>query len=111
MFDEAIEELHEKNEKFDCVFIDGQHERKATMHYADRVLPLLNEGGSIIFDDIYWSEDMNRFWKEVCLRPEFATTIDLRLKGVAIRKKANEPKAHYDICEYLGRPRFSMKGW
>ena len=111
LFDDAIDELYRENQKFDCVFIDGQHEREATWHYTRRVMPLLNEGGFIIFDDIYWSDDMNRFWREVCLSPDFKFTLDLRLKGIASSPSRDECKSHYDICEYIGRPRIFRKGW
>ena len=111
LFDDAIDQLREAGETFDCVFIDGQHEHEATMHYTKRVMPLLDDGGCIIFDDIYWSEGMNLFWKEACRMSEFATTVDLRLKGIAILQTGAEEKTHFDICEYLGRPRFYNKGW
>lgn len=111
LFDDAIDQLLHKHEKFDCVFIDGQHEREATWHYTKRVMSLLNTGGAIIFDDIYWSDDMNRFWKEICMSTDFPVTLDLRSKGVAISRLGDEGKIHHDICEYVGRPRVNRKGW
>ena len=111
LFDDAIEQLYRNDEKFDCVFIDGQHEREATWHYTTRVMPMLNNGGTIIFDDIYWSDDMNRFWKEICMSLDFSVTIDLRLKGVAILGSGEQSKMLYDICEYVGRPRIFRKSW
>ncbi|MBN1163723.1 MAG: class I SAM-dependent methyltransferase [Candidatus Krumholzibacteriota bacterium] len=111
LFDDAIDQLSHNREKFDCVFIDGQHEREATWHYMKRVMPLLNDGGSIIFDDIYWSDDMNQLWKEICNSLDFSVTLDLQSKGVAILRSGEEAKVHYDICEYVGRSRIFRKGW
>lgn len=111
LFDDAIDTLSHNDDKFDCVFIDGQHEREATWHYTKRVMPLLNNGGSIIFDDIYWSDDMNQCWKEICMSLDFSVTVDLQLKGVAILRLGEESKMFYDICEYVGRPRIFRKGW
>ncbi len=111
LFDDAIDQLSHNDEKFDCVFIDGQHEREATWHYTKRVMPLLNNGGSIIFDDIYWSDDMNRFWKEICMSLDFSITIDLHSKGVATLRSGEESKMFYNICEYVGRPHIFRKGW
>ena len=58
LFDEAIDTLVSAGARFDAVFVDGQHEEKATIHYAERVRPLLKPGGVLIFDDIYWSRGM-----------------------------------------------------
>lgn len=111
LFDDALRELAEKGETFDCAFIDGQHEREATWHYTHKLIPLLHPGGAIIFDDIYWSDDMNQFWKEICQASEFAVTIDLGIKGVGLLRRDGEPRMHYDICEYAGRPCIYRKGW
>lgn len=111
LFDEALDELTGKGERFDCAFIDGQHERDATWYYARKMAPMLKPGGAIIFDDIYWSDDMNQFWKEACLSDEFSVTIDLGAKGVGLLRRSDEPRMHYDVCEYSGRPRIFRKGW
>jgi|GEM_PF-1951656 len=112
LFDEAIDKLIEESEKFDCAFIDGQHEREAVLHYFNRLLPLIKKGGIIIFDDIYWSDDMNQAWKELCRNPLFSQTYDFGSKGVCVlRLNDTEPSRHYDICEYIGRPSIFRKGW
>ncbi len=112
LFDEAIDLLSSENgEKFDLVFIDGQHEREATLHYTNRVRPLMREGGVFVFDDIYWSQDMNTAWRSLCENPIFALTMDLGSKGLCILYKGNEIKRHLDLCEYTGRPPIFRKGW
>jgi len=111
LFDDAIDQLHRDGKTVDCVFIDGQHEREATWHYVRHVLPILASGGSIIFDDIYWSEDMNRMWQEVSASELFSLTLDLRYKGLAVRATEGQPKVHFDVCEYMGRPIVSRSGW
>ena len=60
LFDDAIEQLIGAGEKFDCVFIDGQHEKEATIHYAERVMPLMEKDAVFVFDDLYWSDGMNQ---------------------------------------------------
>lgn len=110
LFDNAIDELRKKGERFDCAFIDGQHERRATVHYAERVAPLMSPKGVLVFDDIYWSDDMNQAWKEICMSPHYDLTIDLGWKGVAMLA-GGSPKRHFDICELVGRPRIARPGW
>jgi hypothetical protein len=111
LFDAAIDDLMARGATFDCVYVDGQHEREATWHYTRRLLPLVSERGALVYDDIYWSDDMNQFWKEVCVSGEFSLTVDLQLKGIAIPRRGVEPKVQHDICDYLGRPRIHRKEW
>jgi len=113
LFDEAIDTLQGKGEHFDCVFIDGQHERAATLHYAARSQPLLRPGAALVFDDVYWSDDMNQAWKDVCRSPEYVTTVDFGWKGVAILADpaSQERKQHFDLCEFMGRPRIARPSW
>jgi predicted O-methyltransferase YrrM len=110
LFDEAINELAAAGERFDCVYIDGQHERQATLHYAARVTPLVNPGGILIFDDLYWSGGMNRAWQEICESPRYGLTIDYALKGVAVPGGAG-PKRHVDLCAFIGRPPIGRPDW
>ncbi len=111
MFDDAIKLLRQKNETFDVAFIDGQHEKQATLYYARALLPLLKPNGVLIFDDIYWSQDMNQAWKQLCFWPEFAITIDLGRRGICVLREGNEKNEHYDVCDYSGRPSIYRKSW
>lgn len=109
LFDEALDLLLEENQKFDLIYLDGQHERQASMHYVQRVIPLLSTKGVIVLDDIYWSADMNLFWKDFCHMDAFSTTVDLQIKGIGILGNGTEIKDHFDICDYVGRPRIYRK--
>jgi hypothetical protein len=65
----------------------------------------------LVFDDIYWSDDMNQAWKEICMSPQYDLTVDLGWKGVAVLADGSSPKRHFDICELVGRPRIARPGW
>jgi predicted O-methyltransferase YrrM len=109
LFDEAIQSLRTAGERFDCVYIDGQHEGQAVLHYAERVAPLINPGGAVIFDDLYWSGGMNQAWREICRSTRYRLTIDFGLKGVAVA--GLEPHRHVDLCEFMGRPAIGRPDW
>ena len=114
LFDEALEELANDPEAqpYDAAFLDGQHEREATLHYVERMFPLLRPGGMVILDDIYWSEGMNEAWEKVRADPRFPLTIDFGSKGVAVAEAGTDgPAGHFDLCRYIGRPRFYRRGW
>jgi predicted O-methyltransferase YrrM len=111
LFDQAIDELIEAEERFDCVFIDGQHEQEATLHYAERVRPLMNEGSCFVFDDIYWSDGMNQAWKELCRMESFSHTVDLLYKGICVYEPHTRTTVHHDLGDVLPRPTIFRKGF
>jgi predicted O-methyltransferase YrrM len=110
LFDQAIDDLAAAGERFDCVYIDGQHEQQATRHYVARVTPLITPGGLVIFDDLYWSGGMNRAWQEICASPRHTLTIDYALKG-AVVVGGTGVKRHFDLCELMGRPPIGRPDW
>lgn len=117
LFDEAIDsELPSLNRKIDLVFIDGHHEKVATIHYFNRLLPFLENGALVIFDDISWSYDMREAWDILCKRPEFSHTMDLGTIGVCVLKTVSENRQAEPISWDL-RPLFGKrsigdpKGW
>ena len=58
LFDDAIDDfLDEGLSGIDIAYIDGHHEKLATLHYFERIKPMLNPDSVVIFDDIYWSMD------------------------------------------------------
>lgn len=64
-FDLVLPTLLEKIPKIDFTFIDGHHNREATLAYFKQMLPFMNKGGVMLFDDIAWSEGMQEAWREI----------------------------------------------
>ncbi len=50
VLDSLLPELGEN--ALDLAFIDGHHERVATLHYYERIKPALRPGAVVVFDDI-----------------------------------------------------------
>lgn len=85
LFNDAIDNvISKKSELNDFVFIDGHHEKVATIHYFNRLIPYLKRGALVIFDDISWSFDMREAWTSLSGRSEFSHTFDLGAIGVCI---------------------------
>jgi len=114
LFEEAIDTLTEEKAQFDCVFIDGQHEKEATLHYATRVKPLMKANALYIFDDIYWSEGMNDAWKTLIADTHYSYAVDLSYVGLCIQEAGNNSQNSpilYDMGKYTPRPEIFRKGW
>jgi len=69
------------------VFIDGNHTYEATMRYFKCLSTIGGNDCLLIFDDIYWSEGMERAWKEIISHDEPSLTIDLFYIGLVYFKK------------------------
>ena len=65
-FDEVLPNLLEKIKLLDFAFIDGHHNKEATIAYFKQILPFMKRGGGVmLFDDIAWSSGMQEAWKEI----------------------------------------------
>jgi predicted O-methyltransferase YrrM len=116
LFDEAIKsKVASSPELFDFAFIDGHHEKIATIHYFNCLVPYLKEGALIIFDDVSWSYDMREAWNILSTNLEFSHTIDLGTIGICIMKtKESKSKApvKWDLKSITGGHSIgNPKGW
>ncbi|MFB3885579.1 MAG: O-methyltransferase [Thermodesulfobacteriota bacterium] len=115
-FDEAIDqELPKMNTKIDYAFIDGHHEKIATIHYYERIIPYLNNVSVVIFDDISWSYDMRDAWNELVSRREFIHTLNLGSMGACVFEKSRtncKLRKKWDLQPVLGKARIGdPHGW
>lgn len=62
-FDNVLSTVLSGMEGVDIAFIDGHHDRDATIEYYHQILPYLNRNGVMVFDDIAWSEGMREAWR------------------------------------------------
>ena len=52
-FDKELNNL--KSQKFDLIYIDGNHQKEATINYFNTLLNTVNNDSVVILDDIHWS--------------------------------------------------------
>lgn len=64
-FVDVLPDLLPKIAPLDFVFIDGHHDKEATIGYFRQILPFMREGGVMVFDDITWSEGMKEAWHTI----------------------------------------------
>jgi len=85
MFDEVLPKISTKIIDPTFVFIDGNHTYDSTLNYFQFFASILHDG-IIVLDDIRWSADMQKAWKEITQKFENQATIDLFFMGIVIRK-------------------------
>ena len=74
-------------DKLDFVFVDGNHQRDATLKYFEWCLPKVHKDTVLIFDDIYWSEGMKAAWNEIKAHPSVTVTINMFWIGLVFFKQ------------------------
>lgn len=86
-FDDTLPEVIRGLDQLDFVFVDGNHQKDATLKYFEWCLPKSHEHTLLIFDDIYWSEGMKEAWEVIKAHPQVTVTIDLFWIGLVYFKK------------------------
>ncbi len=81
-----------RNNKFDLVFVDGDHSYEATMKYFRSILPSLHNESMLILDDIYWSPEMTKAWREIQAFDEVKVSLDLYHLGILLFRKEMTPE-------------------
>ncbi|TVZ51882.1 O-methyltransferase [Dokdonia sp. Hel_I_53] len=73
-FENGIKSLNHKT--FDLIYFDGNHSKKATLAYFQKLLPTVNKKTVWIFDDIHWSPGMTQAWEEIKGNKNVTATVD-----------------------------------
>ena len=94
-FEEILQRSIE-NQSFDLIYFDGNHQKGPTINYFDLCLEHGHNDSIFIFDDIYWSKDMNEAWHYIKNHPKVTVSIDTFQWGIVFFRK-QQPKQHFTI--------------
>ena len=83
-------------EHFSLIYFDGNHSKKATLDYFERLLPTITNDSVWIFDDIHWSQEMEEAWEVIKNHPKVSVTIDTFQWGLVFFRREQE-KQHFVI--------------
>jgi predicted O-methyltransferase YrrM len=115
LFDPVLDDLLPRlSNGIDFTWIDGHHEKLATIHYFERLIPHLNPGALVAFDDIYWSQDMLDGWNELRVREGFSHSLDFGPGGICIWEGGDAVPRQWNFNPYVGSGNWTPKkpaGW
>ena len=94
-FSKTLSDVLKKREQLDLVFFDGNHRKEATLQYFDACLKKAHSESIFIFDDIYWSRDMNEAWTEIKSHPRITLALDVFQFGICFFKKEKLSKEEF----------------
>ncbi len=83
--------------RVDLVFVDGNHQEEPTVDYFDAFLEKSHPDTIFIFDDIHWSEGMEKAWERIKDHQSVTLTIDLFFIGIVFLRKEFLVKQHFVV--------------
>lgn len=97
-YNQSFEDFFTKHtsETYDLVFIDGNHNKENTLEYFELLLKHTHNDSIILFDDIYWNQQMTEAWQEIIKHPKVTVSIDTFQWGLIFFRK-EQRKQHFSI--------------
>jgi predicted O-methyltransferase YrrM len=96
-FDDLLPSILSRQKSLDLVYIDGNHRYAPTMDYFRQCVDRSGNDTILIFDDIHWSPDMERAWKDICSDSRVQYTIDIFFLGFVFFRKDFRVKQDFRI--------------
>jgi predicted O-methyltransferase YrrM len=96
-FDEVLQSIIDTKTAIDLAYIDGNHRYYPTINYFRALLKKAGNNSIFIFDDIYWSDEMEKAWTEIKEHPEVQYTIDIFFLGFVFFKREFKTKQDFKI--------------
>jgi predicted O-methyltransferase YrrM len=94
--DETLVPALQEVERLDFAFFDGNHRYEPTMRYFEACLSRHHEHSVFVFDDLYWSAEMARAWRDIKRHPQVGQTVDLFHIGLVFFRKS-QPKENFTL--------------
>jgi len=96
-FSNALPELLPLLKGRKLIYIDGNHRYSPTMDYFQQILRYIEDDDILIFDDVHWSREMEKAWKEIKNHQQVSCTIDLFFIGIVFFRKEFKEKCFFSI--------------
>lgn len=94
-FDNVLPQILQNQPSLGLVFFDGNHKKDATLKYFKLCLEKATAESIFIFDDIYWSTEMNEAWNEIKAHPQITLSLDVFQFGICFFRKEKLSKEEF----------------
>ncbi len=96
-FDNTLNDVLNKKEQIDFAFVDGNHSYKPTVNYFNTLLSFAKPNSVFVFDDINYSPEMLKAWKEISNDKNVCVALDLFVFGLVLVNCNSEQKEKYEL--------------
>lgn len=103
-FDQQLPYALTNVEQVDLCYIDGNHAKAPTIKYFEMCLPHTHKDTVIIFDDIYWSNEMTEAWQIIKNHKSVKLTLDLYYFGLVFFNPDFKEIQHFKILASKLKP-------
>ena len=103
-FRRILPEILTANMEIDLVYVDGHHTYEATLWHHEILVRYLSNSAILVYDDIYWSEGMQRAWQQISKDPTFSICLDLFHMGILIKNKDQKERLSEKIIKKKWKP-------
>lgn len=94
-FNDTFPDFVNKQDAIDLLYIDGNHAYEPTIKYFELALTKKHHQSVFIFDDINWSEDMQKAWAEISQHKDVTLSLDFFFFGMVFFRTENKQKEHF----------------
>lgn len=95
-FNDKLPVILKQMDSLDLAFIDGNHQQEPTIQYFKQCLSMSNPDTILIFDDIHWSDGMEKAWENIINHPDVTLSVDIFHMGIVFLRK-ELTKQHFVI--------------
>jgi predicted O-methyltransferase YrrM len=81
-FEKVLPEIEAEKIRPGLVFIDGNHRKKPTVEYFNRIVELSDKNTVIAVDDINYSSEMGEAWQEIKMNKKVSFSVDIFRMGI-----------------------------
>lgn len=96
-FDDLLPSVINHLSSIDLAYVDGNHRYGPTINYFHQLLPKTNNDTILIFDDIHWSEEMEKAWAEIKAHPAVQCTVDVFFLGFVFFRSEFKVPQHFTV--------------
>ena len=82
-------------DSLDFLYVDGNHSYEATITYFTLALTKKNAQSIFVFDDINWSNDMQKAWEEIYNHKDVKLSLDFFHFGIVFFRTEQKEKEHF----------------
>lgn len=97
-FQDTLDGVLRDQAPVDYAFVDGHHDRDATLAYFEQFVPALAPNALLVFDDISWSKGMKEAWEKIRTDPRIGLSVDLFKVGICAFGSAGDGKRNFRVA-------------
>ena len=96
-FDSVLPQVLAETGTIDMAYVDGNHRYEPTIRYFQLLLSHAHNDTILIFDDIHWSAEMEKAWKEIQQHPSVRCTVDIFYLGFVFLRDEFKVPQHFVV--------------